>query len=97
MFYNLMHVHLRPLHLLTFYCSVFLFLTFPFFQDAARYRDELKDIAPHSLLKCSSDATTLVWDLVIGRFLQTRAFPLPITAIVVDPTEMKLFSGGIDC
>ncbi|CAL5329511.1 unnamed protein product [Camellia sinensis] len=67
------------------------------FEDAARYRDELKDIAPHSLLKCSSDATTLVWDLVTGRFLQTRAFPLPITAIVVDPTEMKLFSGGIDC
>ncbi|WMV58410.1 hypothetical protein MTR67_051795 [Solanum verrucosum] len=28
-------------------------------QDAARYRDELKDIAPHSLLKCSSEATTL--------------------------------------
>ncbi|GMP33763.1 hypothetical protein CsSME_00006940 [Camellia sinensis var. sinensis] len=59
MFYNLMHVHLRPLHILTFYCSVFLYLTFPFFQDAATYRDELKDIAPHSLLKCSSDATTL--------------------------------------
>ncbi|KAI7983006.1 hypothetical protein LOK49_LG15G02352 [Camellia lanceoleosa] len=30
------------------------------FEDAARYRDEQKDIAPHSLLKCSSDATTLV-------------------------------------
>ncbi|RDX79603.1 apaG [Mucuna pruriens] len=29
------------------------------FQDAASYRDELKKIAPHSLLKCSSDATTL--------------------------------------
>ncbi|KAF3632974.1 hypothetical protein BC332_24102 [Capsicum chinense] len=29
-------------------------------QDAARFRDELKNIAPHSLLKCSSDATTLV-------------------------------------
>ncbi|XP_059286714.1 uncharacterized protein LOC132040114 [Lycium ferocissimum] len=29
------------------------------FEDAARYRDELKDIAPNSLLKCSSDATTL--------------------------------------
>ncbi|XP_028769924.1 uncharacterized protein LOC114727380 [Neltuma alba] len=28
------------------------------FEDAARYRDGLKDIAPHSLLKCSSDATT---------------------------------------
>uniref|UniRef100_A0A5B7BGX1 Uncharacterized protein n=1 Tax=Davidia involucrata TaxID=16924 RepID=A0A5B7BGX1_DAVIN len=29
------------------------------FEDAARYRDELNDIAPYSLLKCSSDATTL--------------------------------------
>ncbi|CAA0826709.1 Protein EXECUTER 2- chloroplastic [Striga hermonthica] len=29
------------------------------FEDAARYRDELKEIAPHFLLKCSSDATTL--------------------------------------
>lgn len=29
------------------------------FQDAASYRDELKRIAPHSFLKCSSDATTL--------------------------------------
>ncbi|KAL2515326.1 uncharacterized protein Fot_29297 [Forsythia ovata] len=29
------------------------------FEDAARYRDELKEIAPYSLLKCSSDATTL--------------------------------------
>ncbi|KAJ0048082.1 hypothetical protein Pint_15461 [Pistacia integerrima] len=28
-------------------------------KDAARCRDELKEIAPHSLLKCSSDATTL--------------------------------------
>ncbi|GMP62808.1 hypothetical protein CsSME_00024766 [Camellia sinensis var. sinensis] len=67
------------------------------FQDTARYRDELKDIAPHSLLKCSSDATTLVCDLVTGRFLQTRVFPLPIIAIVVDPTKIKLFSSGIDC
>jgi len=30
------------------------------FEDAAKYRDELKILAPHSLLKCSSDATTLV-------------------------------------
>ncbi|XP_073014992.1 uncharacterized protein [Primulina eburnea] len=29
------------------------------FDDAAKYRDELKEIAPHCLLKCSSDATTL--------------------------------------
>ncbi|KAF5943216.1 hypothetical protein HYC85_020858 [Camellia sinensis] len=42
-----------------------------------------------------SHTTSLVWD-VTGRLLQTRAFSLPITAIVVDPTKMKLFSGGID-
>ncbi|GAV58367.1 UVR domain-containing protein/DUF525 domain-containing protein [Cephalotus follicularis] len=29
------------------------------FQDAARYRDELNEIAPHCLLKCTSDATTM--------------------------------------
>ncbi|KAK9684746.1 hypothetical protein RND81_10G228900 [Saponaria officinalis] len=29
------------------------------FEDAAMYRDELNEISPHSLLKCSSDATTL--------------------------------------
>ncbi|KAL6579835.1 hypothetical protein OROMI_007859 [Orobanche minor] len=29
------------------------------FEDAAKYRDELKEIAPYYLLKCSSDATTL--------------------------------------
>ncbi|KAJ6797199.1 Uncharacterized protein M6B38_110545 [Iris pallida] len=29
------------------------------FEDAARYRDELRVVAPYSLLKCSSDATTL--------------------------------------
>ncbi|KAL6541975.1 hypothetical protein OROGR_011461 [Orobanche gracilis] len=29
------------------------------FEDAAIYRDELKEIAPYYLLKCSSDATTL--------------------------------------
>ncbi|XWS48175.1 hypothetical protein CRYUN_Cryun13aG0050500 [Craigia yunnanensis] len=29
------------------------------FEDAARYHDEMKEIAPHSLLKCSSEATTL--------------------------------------
>ncbi|KAJ7956227.1 Protein ApaG like [Quillaja saponaria] len=29
------------------------------FEDAAKHRDELKEIAPHSLLKCSSDTTTL--------------------------------------
>uniref|UniRef100_A0A803L8K7 ApaG domain-containing protein n=1 Tax=Chenopodium quinoa TaxID=63459 RepID=A0A803L8K7_CHEQI len=28
-------------------------------EDAARYKDELKELSPHSLLKCSSDATTL--------------------------------------
>lgn len=34
-------------------------------QDAANYRDELKEIAPHSFLKCSSDATTLVRECIL--------------------------------
>ncbi|KAK4257060.1 hypothetical protein QN277_006700 [Acacia crassicarpa] len=29
------------------------------FVDAAKYRDELREIGPHGLLKCSSNATTL--------------------------------------
>lgn len=29
------------------------------FEDAARYRDEINEISPQSLLKCTSDATTL--------------------------------------
>ncbi|KAI8002643.1 Protein BONZAI 2 [Camellia lanceoleosa] len=50
----------------------------------------------HDLKLYSAYLGVHVWDLVTGRLLQTRAFSLPITAIVVDPTEMKLFSGGID-
>ncbi|XP_028058487.1 protein ROOT INITIATION DEFECTIVE 3-like isoform X1 [Camellia sinensis] len=45
-------------------------------------------------LSSSLDGTCKVWDLVTGRLLQTRAFPLPITAIVVDPTDKKLFFGS---
>ncbi|KAK9072394.1 hypothetical protein SSX86_008828 [Deinandra increscens subsp. villosa] len=37
------------------------------FEDAARYRNQMKEIAPHYLLKCSSDATTL------GIRVQTRS------------------------
>ncbi|CAL5336544.1 unnamed protein product [Camellia sinensis] len=44
---------------------------------------------------CSAYLGVHVWDLLTEKLLQTRAFPLPITVIVVDPTEMKLFSGGI--
>lgn len=33
-------------------------------QDAAKYRDELREIGPHSLLKCSSNTTTLVLLLI---------------------------------
>ncbi|CAL5444452.1 unnamed protein product [Camellia sinensis] len=61
-------------------------------------------------ITCTKDGTYIVggapsgnpyvWeiedDLVTGRLLQTRAFPLPITAIVVDPTDKKLFSGSAD-
>jgi hypothetical protein len=45
-YYKLHHVYI-----LLFFCA---------HQDAAKYRDELKILAPHCLLKCSSDATTLV-------------------------------------
>ena len=37
-------------------------------QDAARYRDELQEISPHSLLKCSSDFTTLVCNEAFSSF-----------------------------
>ncbi|KAG5032029.1 hypothetical protein AAZX31_06G172900 [Glycine max] len=46
------------------------------FQDAARYRDELKAIAPHSLLKCSSDATTLgIRVQVKSAYIEARSQP----------------------
>ncbi|KAH7865214.1 hypothetical protein Vadar_003769 [Vaccinium darrowii] len=44
----------------------------------------------------SLDGTCKVWDLVSGKLLQTRAFPQPITAIVLDPAENMLFSGSAD-
>ncbi|KAL6973224.1 hypothetical protein U1Q18_027405 [Sarracenia purpurea var. burkii] len=47
------------------------------FEDAARYRDELKDIAPYSLLKCSSDATTLgIRVQVRSVYIEGRSQPL---------------------
>ncbi|KAF5952376.1 hypothetical protein HYC85_010320 [Camellia sinensis] len=58
----------------------------------------VQELLPGSNLQSTERLMVMreVWDLVTGRLLQTQAFPLPITAIVVDPTEMKLFSGGID-
>lgn len=44
----------------------------------------------------SLDGTCKVWDLVSGTLLQTRSFPIPITAIVLDPAERLLFSGTAD-
>ncbi|XP_074381681.1 uncharacterized protein LOC141723712 isoform X1 [Apium graveolens] len=47
------------------------------FEDAARYRDELKEIAPHCLLKCSSDATTLgIKVQVRSVYIEGRSQPL---------------------
>lgn len=47
------------------------------FQDAARYRDELKDISSHSLVKCSSDATTLeIRVQVRSVYIEGRSDPL---------------------
>ncbi|OMO59976.1 hypothetical protein CCACVL1_24500 [Corchorus capsularis] len=46
------------------------------FEDAASYRDELKEIAPHSLLKCSSDATTLgIRVQVRSVYIEGRSLP----------------------
>ncbi|CAN6353911.1 unnamed protein product [Urochloa humidicola] len=46
-------------------------------QDAAKYRDELKILAPHSLLKCSSDATTLgIRVQVRSVYIESRSQPL---------------------
>ncbi|XVE57158.1 hypothetical protein DITRI_Ditri04bG0069500 [Diplodiscus trichospermus] len=46
------------------------------FEDAATYRDELKEIAPHSLLKCSSDATTLgIRVQVRSVYIEGRSMP----------------------
>ncbi|THG03802.1 hypothetical protein TEA_005388 [Camellia sinensis var. sinensis] len=82
----------------------------PLFQEfnnheAARLRDSLRLFEEEEPIlrmrrlmnEAIADERFEVWDLVTGRLLQIRAFLLPITAIVVDPTEMKLFSGGIDC
>lgn len=46
------------------------------FEDAARYRDELKNVAPHALLKCSSDATTLgIRVQVRSIYIEGRSLP----------------------
>ncbi|CAL9114090.1 unnamed protein product [Musa textilis] len=46
------------------------------FEDAAKYRDELKIIAPHALLKCSSDATTLgIRVQVRSVYIESRSHP----------------------
>lgn len=47
------------------------------FADAAKYRDELMILAPHSLLKCSSDATTVgVRVQVRSVYIESRSQPL---------------------
>ncbi|CAI9283849.1 unnamed protein product [Lactuca saligna] len=47
------------------------------FEDAARYRDQIKEIAPHYLLKCSSDATTLgIRVQVRSVYIEGRSQPL---------------------
>ncbi|TVU17326.1 hypothetical protein EJB05_33351 [Eragrostis curvula] len=47
------------------------------FEDAAKYRDELKILAPHCLLKCSSDATTLgIRVQVRSVYIESRSQPL---------------------
>ncbi|XP_058093965.1 protein ROOT INITIATION DEFECTIVE 3-like isoform X2 [Magnolia sinica] len=48
------------------------------------------------LISSSLDGTCKVWDLAIGRLLQTHTFSLAVTAIVLDPTEQFLFCGSAD-
>ncbi|XP_076902324.1 uncharacterized protein LOC143557034 isoform X2 [Bidens hawaiensis] len=46
-------------------------------EDAARYRDQIKEIDPHYLLKCSSDATTLgIRVQVRSVYIEGRSQPL---------------------
>ncbi|KAJ4972973.1 hypothetical protein NE237_006147 [Protea cynaroides] len=47
------------------------------------------------LISSSLDGTFKVWDLVSGTMLQSRAFPLAVTAVVLDPGQ-QLFSGSAD-
>ncbi|KAM7475728.1 hypothetical protein LguiB_022971 [Lonicera macranthoides] len=47
-------------------------------------------------LSSSLDGTCKVWDVITGTLLQTKAFPTPITAIVLDRAEKHLFSGTAD-
>ncbi|CAN0901162.1 Protein ApaG [Linum grandiflorum] len=47
------------------------------FEDAAQYRDALNQLAPHSLLKCSSDTTTLgIRVQVRSVYIESRSQPL---------------------
>ncbi|KAL0918523.1 hypothetical protein M5K25_010535 [Dendrobium thyrsiflorum] len=46
------------------------------FEDAARYRNELNILAPHALLKCSSDATTVgIRVQVRSVYIESRSQP----------------------
>ncbi|PWA30155.1 UVR domain, ApaG domain protein [Artemisia annua] len=60
------------------------------FEEAARYRDQIKEIAPHYLLKCSSDATTLVRYL-----LSTVSFVLFIYACSPLPLLVPFSISGV--
>ncbi|XP_010930146.1 protein ROOT INITIATION DEFECTIVE 3 isoform X1 [Elaeis guineensis] len=48
------------------------------------------------LISSSLDGTCKVWDLILGRVLQTHVFSGAVTAMVVDPGEQLLFSGNED-
>ncbi|KAK6924691.1 WD40 repeat, partial [Dillenia turbinata] len=52
--------------------------------------------ASSSLMSSSLDGTCKVWDPASGRLLRTRAYPLAITTIVLDPGEQLLFAGSAD-
>ncbi|KAA8542138.1 hypothetical protein F0562_023290 [Nyssa sinensis] len=48
------------------------------------------------LVSSSLDCTCKVWNVVTGKLFQTRAFPQPITAVVLDQSESLLFCGSAD-
>ncbi|VVA21756.1 PREDICTED: WD [Prunus dulcis] len=48
------------------------------------------------LISSSLDGSCKVWDLVLGKLMQTQVYPLAITAVVLHPAEQLFFSGSID-
>ncbi|XP_024171419.1 protein ROOT INITIATION DEFECTIVE 3 [Rosa chinensis] len=48
------------------------------------------------LVSSSLDGSCKVWDLGLGKLLQTQVYPISITALILNPTEQLFFSGSVD-